>query len=393
MSHHISHRIARGRRAAMISLVSGAAATFTAFGFSPAASAASPTAHHHAVFVHTNDPTSNAVIVYDRASDGLLTEVKRYATGGKGGSESGAVADPLASQGSLTYDAAHSLLFAVNAGSDTVTVFEVHGTRLQRIQTIASGGVLPTSVGVAQSLVYVLNASGDGGISGFRIGSDNRLHPIANSTRSLGLGNPANPNFLKSPSQVAITPDATAVVVATKTNGVLDVFKLKDSGAPEQTPVTTTSVGPVPFALNFDAAERLLVAEANGAETSYQVQSSGALAAIGQVPNGQAATCWSVLAKGFVYVSNSGSNTITGYSENASGVLSLLNPSGVTATTDAAPVDIAASRDGNYLYQEATRAGAIDEFKVNDDGSLTWIGALTGLPIDNGSGIEGIAAS
>jgi 6-phosphogluconolactonase (cycloisomerase 2 family) len=393
MSHHSSQRAARGRRAAMMSLVTAAASTFTAFAFSPAASAASPTAHRPAVFVHTNDPTSNAVIVYERASDGLLTEVKRYATGGLGGSESGAVADPLASQGSLTYDAAHSLLFAVNAGSDTVTVFAVHGTRLQRVQTIASGGVLPTSISVVRSLVYVLNASGDGDISGFRIGSDSRLHPIPHSSRSLGLGNPANPNFLKSPSQVAITPDANAVVVATKTNGVLDVFKLRDSGAPEATPVTTASAGPVPFALNFDASDRLLVAEASGAETSYQVQSSGGLAAISHVPNGQAATCWSVLAKGFVYVSNSGSSTITGYSEDSAGVLSLLDPSGVTATTDAAPVDLAASRDGKYLYQEATRAGAIDEFKVNDNGSLTRIGTITGLPIDNGSGIEGIAAS
>ncbi|MDQ1494339.1 MAG: hypothetical protein QOG69_822 [Actinomycetota bacterium] len=396
MSHHSSHRshrTARGRRAAMTSIVTAGVAALTAFGFSPAASAASPTAHRPAVFVHTNDPTSNGVIVYERASNGLLTEVKRYATGGKGGSEAGAVADPLASQGSLTYDAGHSLLFAVNAGSDTVTVFAVHGTRLQRIQTIASGGVLPTSISVVRSLVYVLNASGDGGISGFRIGSDSRLHPIAHSTRSLHLGNPANPNFLKSPSQVAITPDADAVVVATKTNGVLDVFKLKDSGAPEETPVTTTSVGPVPFALNFDAADRLLVAEANGAETSYQVQNSGGLLAISHVPNGQAATCWSVLAKGYVYASNSGSNTITGYAEDAAGGLSLLDPSAVTATTDAAPVDVAASRDGNYLYQEATRAGAIDEFKVNDDGSLTRIGTVTGLPIDNGSGIEGIAAS
>ena len=137
----------------------------------------------------------------------------------------------------------------------------------------------------------------------------------------------------------------------------------------------------------------MLVAEASGAETSYRVQPSGSLATVSHVPNGQAATCWSALAKGFVYVSNSGSNTITGYAEDSAGGLSLLNASGVTATTDAAPVDIAASSDGKFLYQEATRAGAIDEFKVNANGSLTRIGTIAGLPIDNGSGIEGIAAT
>jgi len=44
-----------------------------------------------------------------------------------------------------------------------------------------------------------------------------------------------------------------------------------------------------------------------------------------------------------VYVANSGSNTITGYSEDWHGRLTLLNADGVTATTDAAPVDLVAS--------------------------------------------------
>ena len=226
MSHYLTRINRRGRKTAMMSLVTGAVAMVTAFGFSPAANAvdrADRADHHSGVFVHTNDPVANAVIAYERAADGQLTEVNSYATGGKGASEDGAVADPLASQGSLTYDADHRLLFAVNGGSNTVTVFAVHhGTRLQRLQTIWSGGVLPTSVSVVGRLVYVLNAGGDGDISGFRITPDRRLHPIEHSTRSLGLGNPANPNFLKSPSQVEIAPDASAVVVATKTNGVLE---------------------------------------------------------------------------------------------------------------------------------------------------------------------------
>ena len=379
----------------MMSLVTGAVAMVTAFGVQPGGECRRPSRPSRGRFrAHERSRCQRRDCLLSRAPDGQLTKVNRYATGGKGASEDGAVADPLASQGSLTYDADHRLLFAVNGGSNTVTVFAVHhGTRLQRLQTIWSGGVLPTSVSVVGRLVYVLNAGSDGDIAGYRIAPDRRLHPIEHSTRSLGLGNPANANFLKSPSQVEIAPDASAVVVATKTNGVLDVFNLHHDGAPAATAVATTSAGPVPFALNFDAAGRLLVAEASGAETSYRVQHSGSLATVSHVPNGQAATCWSALAKGFVYVSNSGSNTITGYAEDAAGNLSLLDANGVTATTDAAPVDVAASSDGNFLYQEATRAGTIDEFKVNANGSLTRIGTITGLPIDNGSGIEGIAAT
>jgi hypothetical protein len=71
----------------------------------------------------------------------------------------------------------------------------------------------------------------------------------------------------------------------------------------------------------------------------------------------------------------------------------LLNGADVIATTDAGPVDMATTSDGRYLYEEATGAGVIDEFKVGDNGSLTQIGTVTGFTPDNGTGFEGIAAT
>lgn len=370
-----------------------------AFALAPAAIASEPNhtgpqGADRAVFVQTNGSAANAVIAYGRSGDGRLHWAGQYPTGGLGGSESGAVVDPLASQGSLTYDANDHLLFVVNAGSDTVTVFDVDGARLHRLQIVSSGGHLPTSVSVAGNHVYVLDAGNDGAISGFWIDGAKHLHAIGGSTRSLGLGNPADPNFLASPSQVAITPDGRNVVVATKTHGVLDVFSLNHLGVPSATPVVTTSAGGVPFGLSYDAFGRLIVAEASGGASSYVVRPSGALVTISShVANAQAATCWSVVVRGFVYTANAGSNTITGYAENWHGELSLLNANGITATTDAGPVDLAVSSDGRYIYQEATGAGVIDEFKVNANGSLTQVGTVTGFAPDNGTGFEGIAAS
>ena len=370
-----------------------------AFALAPAANASEPNhtgpqSGDHAVFVQTNDSTGNAVIAYDRASDGSLHWAGQYPTGGLGGSESGAVVDPLASQGSLTYDAPDHLLFAVNAGSDTFSVFGVFGTYLHLQQVISSAGHLPTSISVVGSHVYVLDAGNDGAISGFWIDGAGHVHAIGGSTRSLSLGNPADPNFLASPSQVAITPDGRDVVVATKTHGVLDVFTLNHFGVPSAAPVVATSAGGVPFGLSYDAFGRLIVAEASGGASSYFVHPSGVLTTISShVANAQAATCWSVIAKGFIYTANAGSNTITGYAENWHGELSLLNANGITATTDAGPVDLAASSDGRYIYQEATGAGVIDEFHVNDDGSLTQVGTVIGFTPDNGTGFEGIAAS
>jgi len=387
------------RRLTVIVATGSISAALATFALAPAASASEPNhtgpqSTDHAVFVQTSDSAGNAVIAYSRAGNGSLHWAGQYATGGLGGSESGTVVDPLASQGALTYDGRDHLLFAVNAGSDTFTVFDVNGAHLHRLQILSSGGHLPTSISVVGSHAYVLDAGYDGAISGFSIDGAKHVHAIGGSTRSLGLGNPADPNFLASPSQVAITPDGRDVIVATKTHGVLDVFTLKHLAVPSAAPVVTTSAGAVPFALSYDAFGRLIVAEASGGASSYLVHPDGVLAAISShVANAQAATCWSVIAKGFVYTANAGSNTITGYAENWHGQLSLLNTNGVTATTDAGPVDLAASSDGQFIYQQATGAGVIDEFRVNNNGSLTPIGTVTGFTPDNGAGFEGIAAS
>jgi 6-phosphogluconolactonase (cycloisomerase 2 family) len=397
MAHKISRNRARHitRRLVVIATTGTATVALGTFALAPVAHAASSESQHSAaaVFVQTNDADGNTVIAYDRANDGSLHVAGHYATGGLGGSEAGAVVDPLASQGSLIYDANHQLLLVVNAGSDTFTVFAVDGSHLHRVQILGSKGHLPTSIGVSGNLVYVLDAGNDGAITGFTI-SGGRLHAIDHSTRSLALGNPADPNFLSSPSQVAISPDRRDVVVGTKTHGVLDVFTLKHSGVPSITPVVTTSAGGVPFALGFDPAGRLLVAEASGGASSYSVQPDGSLTTISaHIANGQAATCWGASAKGFIYVANAGSNTITAYVENSHGELSLLGGANVAAVTDGGPVDMATSSDGRYLYQEATGAGVIDEFKVGNDGSLTKIGTVTGFTPDTGTGFEGIAAT
>jgi 6-phosphogluconolactonase len=47
------------------------------------------------------------------------------------------------------------------------------------------GGSMPTSVTKAGYLVYVLNAGGNGSVTGFRILDNGKLLPIPNSTRYL----------------------------------------------------------------------------------------------------------------------------------------------------------------------------------------------------------------
>ena len=58
------------------------------------------------------------------------------------------------------------------------------------------------------------------------------------------------------------------------------------------------------------------------------------------------------------------------------------------AATEPGPIDTTSPAGTNFLYAE-TGSGTIDEFSVNDDGTLTPLGVVDGLPV----GIEGIAST
>jgi 6-phosphogluconolactonase (cycloisomerase 2 family) len=264
---------------------------------------------------------------------------------------------------------------------------------LRLLQVVASGGQFPSSVAVHRDLVYVLNAGGDGSITGFRVDED-RLTPIAGSERSLGLGNATPPFFLDSPGQIGITNDGSQLLVSTKTHGLVDVFALGSDGRPATTPVATQT-GPLPFAFTFDGPGRLVLEDASGSANTYRVPRSGALTPTGTtVANHQQAPCWIVEAGGYFYLTNTGSNTITGYAEAADGQLSLLNANGVTATTDGGPIDIAVSPDESQLFELNGLAGDLGVYAVAPDGSLTHIDTIGGLPAFNGTnGMEGIAVT
>ena len=111
-----------------------------------------------AVFVMSNDASKNEVIAFERAANGTLGESVSYETHGRG---SGGITDPLEAQGSLTLSQDHSLLFAVNAGSGDITVFNVHkSASLSFLSKTPSGGAQPSAIAESSGLVYVLNSGG-----------------------------------------------------------------------------------------------------------------------------------------------------------------------------------------------------------------------------------------
>jgi 6-phosphogluconolactonase (cycloisomerase 2 family) len=365
----------------------------------PAASASAATrpapaspAHrdwHHgggsdAVFVMTDNTAANAVVAYRRAANGRLALAGTYYTRGRGGVLSGSVVDHTASEGALTYDRASGLLFAVNPGSNSVSVFRVSGDQLRLSQVVWSGGDFPVSVTVHGNHAYVLNALGGGTLSGYRI-SGGRVSPLPGSSRGLGLGTTAATAFTGTPGQVTFSPDGRSLLVTTKgaTNAV-DVFAVNAGGALSASPTVNTLAGDVPFAVAFDRNGDALVAEAGpNAVATFTLGSSGVLSQLAVADTGQMATCWIVRDGRYFYASNAGSGSVSGYSVGSSGGLTAHGNTG----TDAGTVDAAA--DGRFLYVQTGKSGIVDEFAVGAGGSLTPIGSVT---VAGAAGGEGITA-
>jgi 6-phosphogluconolactonase (cycloisomerase 2 family) len=352
---------------------------------SPASPAHGPSAGP-AVFVMNDNTAGNAVAAYHRSADGRLTLAGTYRTGGLGGVLSGSVVDHTASEGALTYDAASGLLFAVNPGSDSVSVFRVSGDRLSLRQVIWSGGDFPVSVAVHRDRAYVLNALGGGTLSGYRI-AGGRLAAIPGSSRALALGTTTATAFTGTPGQVTFSPDGRALLVTTKaaTNAV-DVFAVHRDGTLSASPTVNTLAGDVPFAVAYDRSGRVLVSEAGpNAVATFTLGSSGVLTQLAVADTGQMATCWIVRDGRYFYASNAGSGSVSGYSVGSSGGLTARGNTG----TDAGTVDATAAGHGRFLYVQTGKAGIVDEFAVGSGGALTPIGSVT---VAGALGAEGIAA-
>ena len=316
-------RLGSALAVAAAGMAAAVAAPFAAPAF---ASTAAPSFGYggasHAVFVQTDNTAGNQVIAYHRAPDGVLTKAGSYSTGGLGGVLAGSVVDHLASQGSLGYDPAHSLLFAVNAGSDTVSVFAASGDRLALRQVLGSGGSFPVSVAVRGNLVYVLNALGGGRLQGYWI-LGGFLVPIPGSGRALGLDPTASPQFTNTPGQVAFSPDGSQLIVTTKANGNdIDVYGVRFDGRLSAAPVVNSEPGTVPFGISFDSSGHLVIAEAGpNALATFSLAASGSVSLIDAVPTGQSATCWVAPAGAFLYAGNAGSATESEFTASGGGQL------------------------------------------------------------------------
>ena len=351
------------------------ASALVAFAVPAAASAAANDAGDGAVYTLTNSAGGNGVAAFSRAADGSLTLVATYATGGLGTGAN------LGSQGAVTLSDNGKHLFAVNAGSNSISEFAVRNDGLRLEDVFSSNGIRPISVTVHKNLLYALDA-GSSAITGFKVDGNGRVESIEGSTQPLLGSNPA---------QVAFSPNGSSLVVTEKGTSTIDTFAVV--GGRPQGGVSTPSAGATPFGFAFDALGHAFVSEAAGSASSYAVDTSGARVITGAVPTYQGAPCWLVVSTDgrFAYTANAGGATISGFSIAGDGALSLLDPSGATAVLGAGahPLDEAVSSDGRFLYVLVDGRHTVAGYRIGANGSLSPLGEVGSLP----AGAVGLASS
>jgi 6-phosphogluconolactonase len=343
-----------------------------------------------AVFVMTNAAAKNEIVAYKRHADGSLTESRTFSTGGRG---SGGVTDPLASQGALTLTEDRSLLLAVNAGSGEISVFRVFGSTLVLVNKTPCGGSEPVAVAQHGNLVYVVNAGGASNVTGFRLHRSGDLDQITNSTTFLTAGN-------SGAASLSFSPDGQTLLVTEKLTNTIDAFHAQADGTLAPI-VANPSAGPGLFGVLFAPNGTALATETGpagghnaSALSSYTVQSNGTLSTdSASVPTLAAATCWHVVTPDghYVYTSNPGTGTISGFSIASNGALTPISAT-ILATLPAgsANLDIAVTADGKFLYTLDSGTGTVGIFSINADGTLNPLPEAGGLKA--ASGFNGIAA-
>lgn len=343
------------------------------------------------VYAMTNAAQNNEVVAFRRSADGTLARVDAYPTGGNGtGTTEISPAtpqdgiDPLASQGSLILSGDGNMLFAVNAGSGSISSFRVAANGILTLVDVQlSGGAQPNSLSVSGNLLYVSNVGNaannyHSNVTGFRVQSDGKIRQIPYSTHALSVNN-------AQPACVTFSLNGHLLFVTEITTNKISAFRVNADGTLAG-PVVNNSSGQAPFGMALLRGGQLLVAEASGALSSYAIALDGTLALLsGSVSSTQAATCWVVTTRDerFAYTSNTGSGTVSSYRIGSSGTLTLdRSAAGTQEGPDSGPIDNGVSRDGRNLYVLNGGLGSITSYRIESDGQLVKLATTldSGLP-------------
>jgi 6-phosphogluconolactonase (cycloisomerase 2 family) len=369
------------------------------------------------VYVESNiaTPQGNTILAYRRDSAGRLTPLpgSPFATRGTGVIDPSLALGPFDSDQQIITNAEHTLLFAVNPGSNTIAVFRIGADgSLTHVQgsPFPSGGTMPVSVGLSRDTLVVVNKAMDPNQTGhtpnfvsLRVHPDGRLEQAPLSTTNVATG--------ASPSQALISSGKSFVFSADFLAGLLQSFHIRPDGAldqnpPQQLPASLfagTSVPHLPLGLAAHPSRPIVYV---GLVTLnklavYKYDDAGVLSFVTSVPSSGMAICWNRVNNDGtrLYAANTGDNSIS--------VFDITNP--------VKPVEIQHLRlrgagslfeieldpANRYLYGVTQRSGPatplgqgnnLHVLRVAVDGRLTENdGSPLALPVPGGTRPQGVA--
>src|SRR3954451_5914520 len=229
------------RRLAPVSILLAVVAVITVIAVLAASAGGAQPSFDGTVYIEGNGHAkgSNSILAF-RYTGGSLRplDIREYPTGGRG-SHDLSNAGVLDAEQQIVTNPDRTLLFAVNAGSDTVAAFHIadDGTLAPVAGSpFPSRGKAPASVGVSGDELFVANKAQDGirdlhktkaSYAAFHIEANGSLTPI---------GTPVQVPARSSPTETYVPPHTGHLMISTEESGPFRAFTIGDDGSLPQGP-------------------------------------------------------------------------------------------------------------------------------------------------------------
>ncbi|MDF5732575.1 MAG: beta-propeller fold lactonase family protein [Rhizonema sp. PD38] len=380
------------------------------------------------VYTESNIPTvngenENTVLGFQRDADGNLTPLPTspVLTGGAGIANGGGITDQ-----NVISNPEKTRLFAVNAGSNTIAVFDINPRNgsLSPVEgsPFPSGGVNPVSLGLAKDVLYVVNRNKDPkntsqdasgsfpNYTAFHVTPKGRLIPIPGSTVS-------GPTDAR-PTQALISEDKRLLFGIDRGVGLLRSFQILRGGRLEESPNSPQPlpIGEFPSGSSPTPVPGSSIPQATGlglqvhpklpilylglftinrlAVYSFDRQ-TGELTFLKTVPNSGKLSCWLTTNRAGtrLYTSNPGDNSISVYdiAKDPTTPVEIQNVklkgSGGGANLTLDPTESFLQVLGQGFSPDIAAGNALNVLKVNPkDGTVSEVSSSPlSLPSVNGS--------
>jgi 6-phosphogluconolactonase (cycloisomerase 2 family) len=331
------------------------------------------------VYIGSNNPEAgqNSILAYRQEADGSLTPLagSPFLTGGTGTANAEQKLGPDDVDKGVIVNGDHTLLFAVNSGSNTIAVFRIGADgALTPVagSPFASGGTQPVSLALSGKFLFVANKNQDPeqgqsdaapNITAFKVKKNGKLKAVHMSTVERAAGS--------SPAQVLTSPSGDLLF---SVDFGVDVFnpdpfnhlasavhaaEIRKNGRLEEATVTPAAVPanpPIALGLLAHPTESILYVgfPAAGQVGIYTYDAAGNLTFVRSAADSGALVCWFAVDAGahYLYASNNGDNSVSVFdiSDPTTPVEIQRLELAVNLETPSAPVELALDPSGHFLY-------------------------------------------